>query len=502
MSRQRQDDIAHPHYALIYIDGEGNLRPEMSQSIPNSRETILSAQFVGAFLRAVADSTDIISSHSPFQLVPSASSPRATPSAPVYPPSQTSCSPRNHEIRESQSYPRVPVPRQHLIQPIQRRARKELWPKESDMADDEMVPITLRSKNFLRRYYEKIFQNIQQANCRVLAKAYIKLIEPRKHVNYPYNGRKIVAGRTRQLSPDETKPPWWPSGVSHREPDHLPKAVNTAPLHRCFISECLKPADDPKNVHGISAQRMKEADRPIRKQFSPPGRLQILDEAYRVREGEEKLLDGTTGTSAVLRENRIGRSDSLAVDGNTTMLISRANLPDAAEPSVSNGKSGQKGMPATETPSREPESKAGTDRIHGGTVSECITLQAALAPHADTSVPASGDIHPISYCPTWYIEEDVPMHTNHNFNPAAAPTSQRHLHRNEEYVDAFGTTSYDPNHTAYLSSIFMGDHPFLPESYDEQQGFPNLGVPSSAHPVLEPNEQPRETYLIPCYFDS
>lgn len=87
----------------------------------------------------------------------------------------------------------------------------------------------------LRHYYEKVFQNLQQTNCRVLAKAYIKLVEPRKQVNYPYNGRKIVAGRTRQLDPDETKPPWWPSGVSHREPDHLPKAGKLSSPLPCHV---------------------------------------------------------------------------------------------------------------------------------------------------------------------------------------------------------------------------------------------------------------------------
>lgn len=92
------------------------------------------------------------------------------------------------------------------------------------MRSNQKALISIRDKDFLHRYYEKVFQNLQQTNCRVLAKAYVKLVEPRKQVNYPYNGRKIVAGRTQQLEPDETKPPWWPSGVSHREPDHLPKA--------------------------------------------------------------------------------------------------------------------------------------------------------------------------------------------------------------------------------------------------------------------------------------
>ena len=89
---------------------------------------------------------------------------------------------------------------------------------------DPKVAISVRDANLLGCYYKKAFENLQQTNCRVLAKAYVKLVEPRKQVNYPYNGRKIVAGIPRQLDPNETKPPWWPSGVSHREPDHLPKA--------------------------------------------------------------------------------------------------------------------------------------------------------------------------------------------------------------------------------------------------------------------------------------
>lgn len=100
--------------------------------------------------------------------------------------------------------------------------------KQSRSADastlsNKKTKISIRDGDGLRRYYERAFENLQQTNCRVLAKAYVKLVEPRKQVNYPYNGRKIVAGSPKQLDPDETKPPWWPAGVIHREPDHLPK---------------------------------------------------------------------------------------------------------------------------------------------------------------------------------------------------------------------------------------------------------------------------------------
>lgn len=121
-------------------------------------------------------------------------------------------------------------PLQHSSQP-----KKDFGGRSLNLALHQRASISVKERGLLRLYYEKIFQNLQQTNCRIIAKAYIKLVEPRKQVNYPYNGRKIVEGRTQQLDPEATKPPWWPRGVSHREPDHLPKFGKTA-LH--YPSEC------------------------------------------------------------------------------------------------------------------------------------------------------------------------------------------------------------------------------------------------------------------------
>ena len=106
--------------------------------------------------------------------------------------------------------------------------KKDFGGRNLNLALHQSASISVKERGLLRLYYEKIFQNLQQTNCRIIAKAYIKLVEPRKQVNYPYNGRKIVEGRTQQLDPEATKPPWWPRGVSHREPDHLPKVGKTA----------------------------------------------------------------------------------------------------------------------------------------------------------------------------------------------------------------------------------------------------------------------------------
>jgi hypothetical protein len=86
--------------------------------------------------------------------------------------------------------------------------------------------IQVGDEHRMKKYYEKAFEAFQQLNCRVIAKAFIKLVEPRKQVNHPYNGRKTASGSSpeQRVDPELTKPKWWPTGVTHKEPDHLLKA--------------------------------------------------------------------------------------------------------------------------------------------------------------------------------------------------------------------------------------------------------------------------------------
>lgn len=107
--------------------------------------------------------------------------------------------------------------------------------RDSDSASASPCPTIRRTAlrvgdhDILRRYYEKAFDNFQQLNCRMIAKAWIKLVEPRKQVNHPYNGRKNVGGTSQRVDPELTKPRWWPTGVTHKEPDHLPKPGESNP---------------------------------------------------------------------------------------------------------------------------------------------------------------------------------------------------------------------------------------------------------------------------------
>lgn len=69
------------------------------------------------------------------------------------------------------------------------------------------------------KFYEQRFKSIQQTACKTIAKAWIKLIAPKKQSNHPYTGQEAKA------------PDWWPKPtgstkeerVRHKEPDHLHK---------------------------------------------------------------------------------------------------------------------------------------------------------------------------------------------------------------------------------------------------------------------------------------
>lgn len=92
-------------------------------------------------------------------------------------------------------------------------------------SSNEMVSIRIGDSAKLLSYYTSVLNHFQQLNCRMVAKAFIKFIEPRKQVRHPYNGGKPPAGSAPGATgdPEKTKPEWWPPGVMHKEPDHLRK---------------------------------------------------------------------------------------------------------------------------------------------------------------------------------------------------------------------------------------------------------------------------------------
>src|SRR5437764_883563 len=49
----------------------------------------------------------------------------------------------------------------------------------------DRIPLEIGDEEKIQAYYERSFRAFQQINCRQVAKAYIKIIEPRKQVKHP-----------------------------------------------------------------------------------------------------------------------------------------------------------------------------------------------------------------------------------------------------------------------------------------------------------------------------
>ncbi|PKY06680.1 hypothetical protein P168DRAFT_117143 [Aspergillus campestris IBT 28561] len=290
------DGLTSMHFALIYMDEDGKLRFEASPSIVNNCQTILSPNVTDNFLRAVAMSG---------QGVPSKSTDETGSKSPLSPQTPTDGS--DWSGRSSML---------DVQQPKRKRVSHEcVVPMNINCHQKTMLPV--RNQTMLRRYYEKAFESLQQINCRILAKAYVKLVEPRKQVNFPYNGRKIIAGSSQQFDPELTKPAWWPSGVTHREPDHLLKAERIRLLVHILC--------ELRGSHNITVEKLREADQSIRRQILPAERLQVLDEIYHVREEEERYLDGRAGMSfPQIRQN----TTNADTDAQSAVCVYRVHLPD------------------------------------------------------------------------------------------------------------------------------------------------------------------------------
>lgn len=78
-----------------------------------------------------------------------------------------------------------------------------------------MKALRIGDSDKIHAFYVAAFKQFHQSNCRHLAKEWIKYIEPKKQNRYPYKGEKETGDS------ELTKPPWWPAGVMHREPDHI-----------------------------------------------------------------------------------------------------------------------------------------------------------------------------------------------------------------------------------------------------------------------------------------
>ncbi|KAI8313810.1 hypothetical protein K4K61_006648 [Colletotrichum sp. SAR11_59] len=142
-------------------------------------------------------------------------------------------------------------------------------------------------------FYEQRFKNCQQTACKLIAKAWVKVVEPKKQTNHPYTGQ------------DEKAPDWWPKPwgptkeekVRHKEPDHLYKRERVHLL--CHILRMI--VEPPENQHpailkmNLNVQKLEDATTEAMSAFfsdkenkANAKKKPYLDEIFKVAKHEER----------------------------------------------------------------------------------------------------------------------------------------------------------------------------------------------------------------------
>ncbi|KAG4434235.1 hypothetical protein IFR05_010277 [Cadophora sp. M221] len=115
---------------------------------------------------------------------------------------------------------------------VSTKRRRKGYGRRSREKSDEDTPVAqspqkqdlvIGDDHQVKEFYINRFKSIQQSACKVIGKAFVKLVEPKKQTHHPYT------------KGDAGAPPWWPNTtgtrpVRHKEPDHLLKDERLALL--------------------------------------------------------------------------------------------------------------------------------------------------------------------------------------------------------------------------------------------------------------------------------
>ncbi|KAL5337163.1 hypothetical protein BJX70DRAFT_252310 [Aspergillus crustosus] len=163
---------------------------------------------------------------------------------------------------------------------------------------NNMVSMQIGDTDKVMEYYETAFKNFQQKNCRTVAKAFIKAIQPRKQVDFPYNGKPKKSNGPiprEAYDPEKTKPDWWPAEIQHREPDHLKKDQRLRLL--IHILRKLEPIN-------FSAETLQEIAQDSKRLLEPEEnreeKWELLNEIFKVRKLEERFEHGEVDANTIV----------------------------------------------------------------------------------------------------------------------------------------------------------------------------------------------------------
>ena len=181
-----------------------------------------------------------------------------------------------------------------------------------------MQQLAIGEEAEVERFYFSCFEDMKQSSCKIMAKAFVKLIEPKKQTHYPYTKGDIKT------------PPWWPdtkgdSSVRHREPDHISKpgglhcvvlsnlSKSNRSLERIrLLVHILRMIVEPREKQcatvkklGLSIKKLEEATTESMLHWfndsehpENAAKKIIMKEIFEVAKAEERYKSGETSTTA------------------------------------------------------------------------------------------------------------------------------------------------------------------------------------------------------------
>ncbi|KAF7591253.1 hypothetical protein BBP40_001814 [Aspergillus hancockii] len=264
-------NLPYTHYAMIYLDNLGRVKVSESSSIQETNGTVFTPDVKTKFLEILGPK---IGYHRP--TVRRYSGMSASTYGHPHPEDYT-----RHVKRRKTSFQEHAL-ETHFAEPV-----------EELPVSTNMVGMEIGDNEKILEYYENALKHFQQLNCRQIAKAFIKFIEPRKQVKHPYNGGKPRAGAAsgEKGDPEKTKPEWWPAGVVHKEPDHLRKEQRI----RLLIHIVRK-----LGKFGITPEKLQEVAHDSKRQLRPTSKIAVLDEIFKVRRMEERYERGEVDANTLV----------------------------------------------------------------------------------------------------------------------------------------------------------------------------------------------------------
>ncbi|KAJ5781051.1 hypothetical protein N7457_006211 [Penicillium paradoxum] len=401
-------EFPHPHFAMIYLDHNGQWQLQASPSIAGCEGAIFTSDVTDRFLEMATQAPQPGSQFANTNQVPHSPWDEQSPAG--WGPT-------------SQTRPAEMIPFQWSSQQSRKKSKRtggilKSRPKSSSPPPTSPTPgqtfLRVGNRALLRRYYEKAFEDFQQLNCRAIAKSYIKLVEPRKQVHYPYNGRRVIAGVSQRVDPEYTKPAWWPAGVLHKEPDHLLKPDRLRLLVHILC--------ELKDSHGVTTDKLRDAGQDVRRQITPAHRLQVLDEIYFVRQLEEKYLDGKLDADYMIHVTQTHLPEAIFQDGDE--LSSRAHAGPVVSSAIEVEHDIHDASDASSIPTMEEDD---SKLHHPNSLPLSPTTSESSGPHS----PAGNFGYPMGMVPSVHV---IPPHET--------PIVTKSMHPDPTYLSGYYPQPY------------------------------------------------------------